>query len=170
MPTTAPQLNQTQKSLITWAAPARPFKERTREFYTTILSIAFLLTLILFLLKEFLLIGVIMAFAFLSYVLSTHKPDDVTHELTSEGIVSDGKLYSWETFTNYWIEKKFDQEVIMVKTKTTIPGLILMVIDQKKKKQITQILEKYLPQEKPADNFVSRASSWLSDKVPLENT
>jgi len=58
----------------------------------------------------------------------------------------------------------------MVKTKTTIPGLILMVIDQKKKKQITQILEKYLPQEKPADNFVSRASSWLSDKVPLENT
>ena len=60
-----PQEIKVEKVLVEWSAPARPYKERSREFYTTILSIAFLLGVILLLLKEFLLIGVIIAFAFL---------------------------------------------------------------------------------------------------------
>ena len=170
MPTTLSETDQSEQILVSWTSPARPYKTRTREFYTTILSIAFLLGVILLLLKEFLLIGVIMAFAFLSYVLATHKPENVNHQITTKGIISDGKLYDWDTFTNYWIEKKYSQEVIIVKTKTSIPGIILMVIDPKMKKDIVDSVTKYLPQDKPDDNFVSRASSWLSDKVPLENT
>ncbi len=165
MPTTQPD-----KSLITWTSPARPYKTRTREFYTTILSIVFLLGIILLLLKEFLLIGVIIAFAFLSYVLASNKPENVNHEITTTGIISDGKFYNWNTFTNYWVEKKYSQEVLIIKTKSGIPGIILMVIDPKQKKTILDHITKYLPLNKPADNFVSKASSWLSDKVPLENT
>lgn len=157
------------KILAEWSSPARPYKERTREFYTTILSIAFLLGVILLLLKEFLLIGVIMAFAFLSYVLATHKPENVTHQITENGIVTDSKLYKWEELTQYWLTKQWDQEVIMVKTIKTIPGLLVMVISSTHKAAILKSLEGKLPEEKPADSFVDRASRWLGDKIPLES-
>jgi len=157
------------KILAEWSSPARPYKERTREFYTTILSIAFLLGVILLLLKEFLLIGVIMAFAFLSYVLATHKPDNVTHQITEAGIVTDNKLYKWEELTQYWVTKQWDQEVIMVKTIKTIPGLLVMVINSSHKATILKALEGKLLEEKPADSFVDKASRWLGDKIPLES-
>ncbi|GAB4026563.1 MAG: hypothetical protein Fur0011_2610 [Candidatus Microgenomates bacterium] len=157
------------KIFVEWSSPARPYKERTREFYTTILSIAFLLGVILLLLKEFLLIGVIMAFAFLSYVLATHKPDNVTHQITEAGIVTDNKLYKWDELTQYWVAKQWDQEVIMVKTLKKIPGLLVMVISPSHKASILSSLEGKLPEEKPADSFVDKASRWLSDKIPLES-
>lgn len=157
------------KVIIEWSAPARPFKERTREFYTTILSLAFLLGVILLLLKEFLLIGVIMAFAFLSYVLATHKPDNITHQLTTLGILTDGKLYKWDELTQFWLTKQWDQEVVMVKTVKALPGLLVLVIDPKHRDKIkTELLAK-LTEEKPADSFVDRASRWLGDKIPLES-
>lgn len=157
------------KVLVEWSSPARPFKERTREFYTTILSLAFLLGVILLLLKEFLLIGVIMAFAFLSYVLATHKPENVTHQITETGIMTDNKLYKFDELTQYWISKQWDQEVVMVKTLRTIPGLLVMVLPTTHKASVLKAFEGKLVNEKPADSFVDRASSWLGNKIPLES-
>lgn len=157
------------KPILEWKSSARPYKERTREFYTTILSIAFLLGVILLLLKEFLLIGVIIAFAFLSYVLATHKPDDVTHQITTLGINTDGKVYKWEELTFYWVKKQWDQEVLLVKTLKTIPGVILLVIDQHHKTAILKAMADKLPEETPTDSFVDKASRWLGDKIPLES-
>lgn len=157
------------KLLVEWTAPARPYKERTREFYTTILSIAFLLGVILLLLKEFLLIGVIMAFAFLSYVLATHKPEDVTHQIHDDGIMTDGKIYKWEEFTQFWVTHQFDQEVIICKTVKTLPGVILMIIPPAKKTEVLKILKEKLIEDKPIDSFVDKASRWLGNKIPLES-
>ena len=159
---------KTEKILLEWTSPARPYKIRTREFYTTILSLAFLLGVVLLLLKEFLLIGVIMAFAFLSYILATHKPGDVTHQLTTLDIRTDQKLYKWDTFTNFWLKKQWDQEVLICQTVTSLPGVILLVLDSKKRAAIIEAVGQYLPLEKPADSFVDKAGKWLGEKIPLE--
>ncbi len=159
-----------EKVLLEWSAPARPYKVRSREFYTTILSIAFLLGVILLLLKEFLLIGVIMAFAFLTYVLATHRPDNVTHQITNSGIRTDSKLYAWDSLTNFWLKKQWDQEVIICKTVTALPGVILLVLDHEKRDKIISAIGDKIPLEKPADSFVDKASHWLGNKIPLENS
>lgn len=168
--TTPTTLPIPEKTLLEWTSPARPYKERTREFYTTISSIAFLLGVILLLMKEFLLIGVIIAFAFLSYVLATHKPEDVTHQLTTQGVNTDGKLYPWNTLINFWTRKEWDQEVIFITTINKIPGAIVLVIDQKKREEILKIIGEKLPLITPADSFVDRASKWLGNKIPLEHS
>lgn len=165
-----PENVKVEKILIEWSAPSRPYKVRTREFYTTILSIAFLLGVILLLLKEFLLIGVIMAFAFLSYVLSTYKPDDAKHQITTGGIRTDGKLWQWDQLTNFWLKKQWDQEVIICKTVTALPGVILLVIDESKRENILKIIGEKIPLVKPTDSFVDKASKWLGNKIPLENS
>lgn len=159
-----------EEVLLEWTSPARPFKERTREFYTTVLSIAFLLGVILLLLKEFLLIGVIIAFAFLSYVLSTHKPEDVTHQLTSNGVRTDNKLYPWVGLISFWLKKEYDQEVVYISTQAKIPGALILVIDQKKRPEIVKTLGDKLPLVEASNTFVDRASDWLGKKIPLENT
>lgn len=157
-----------EKILLEWTAPSRPYKIRSREFYTTILSIAFLLAVILMLLKEFLLIGVIMAFAFLSYILATYKPEDAKHQVTTRGIRTDGKLYAWDQLTNFWIKKQWDQEVIICKTITALPGVILLVIDPSIREKIIKEIGQGLPLIKPTDSFVDKASAWLGNQIPLE--
>lgn len=159
-----------EKLLLEWSSPARPFKNRTREFYTTIGSIAFLLGVILLLLKEFLLIGVIIAFAFLSYVLNSVKPEPVSHQITTKGIRTDGKLYIWEELLNFWLQKQFDSEVLLVKTLKTVPGALIMVVDPTQREAIIKTIGSKIPLEKPTDSFVDKASKWLGDKVPLENS
>ncbi len=161
---------ETEKVTLSWTAPSRPYKLRTREFYTTIFSIAFLLAVILLLLKEFLLIGVIMAFAFLSYVLATHKPDDVEHQITTLGIKTDNKLYSWDKLTHFWLKKQLSHEVVICKTTTAIPGVIVMVMDEAKREQIIKAIGDKIPLIKPDDSFVDKASSWLGKKIPLETS
>ncbi len=158
-----------EKVVLEWTAPARPYKKRSREFYTTILSIAFLCGVILLLLKEFLLIGVIIAFAFLSYVLATHKPEDVVHQITTKGIRTDNKLFEWIELTNFWLKKEWDTETVIIKTVKPLPGVIVMVLDPEKREEIIKTIGGKIPLEKPTDSFVDRASKWLGDKVPLEN-
>lgn len=165
-----PEDIKVEKLILEWTSPARPYKKRSREFYTTVLSIAFLLAVILLLLREFLLIGVIIAFAFLSYVLATHKPEDVLHQLTTKGIRTDGRLFEWTELTNFWMKKEWNQEMVICKTVKALPGVILMVIDPKKREQIIKAIGEKIPLEKPEDSFVDKAGKWLGDKVPLENT
>ena len=165
-----PEGVKVEKVILEWTAPSRPYKARTREFYTTIASIAFLLGVILLLLKEFLLIGVIIAFAFLSYVLAANKPEDTKHQVTTKGIRTDDKLYEWDEFTNFWLKKQWDTEMVICKTKKPLPGVVLMIIDPKKREEIIKAIGDKIPLEKPADSWVDRASKWLSDKVPLENS
>lgn len=159
-----------EKILLEWTAPSRPYKARSREFYTTILSIAFLLGVILLLLKEFLLIGVIIAFAFLSYVLSTYKPEDAKHQITTLGIRTDGKLYQWDQLTNFWLKKQWGYEVVICKTVASLPGVILLVLDTAKREDILKEIGSKIPLVKPTDSFVDKASKWLGNKIPLENS
>lgn len=161
---------QTEKIIVEWSSPARPYKARTREFYTTVLSIAFLLGVILLLLKEFLLIGVIIAFAFLSYVLSTHKPEDVIHQITNQGIKTDGKLYTWNSLADFWLKKQYNHEVIFVTTVARLPGAIIMILDVSKRSEIIKAIGEKLPLVEASNTFVDRAGRWLGDKIPLENT
>ncbi|MBU0650226.1 hypothetical protein KKG63_03485, partial [Patescibacteria group bacterium] len=116
------------------------------------------------------LIGVILAFAFMSYVLATHKPESVKHQLTNKGVKTDSKLYAWEQFSHFWLENQLSQEVVILKTRTGLPGMVLMVVDPKTREELVKAIGQYLPLDKPDATFVTRASDWLGKKVPLENT
>lgn len=169
-PENLPKEVKKEEVLVEWKAPARLYKKRNKEYYTTIASIVFLLAVILLLLKEFLLIGVIISFGFLSYVLASIPPEETSHQITSKGVRTEGKLFNWTSLLNFWVEKKWDQEVIIIKSKQAFPGHIMMLIDNKKRKKILAEVGKKVPLEKPENSFVDRASNWLQNKIPLENS
>jgi hypothetical protein len=48
--------------------------------------------------------------------------------------------------------------------------VILLVIDSKKREDIIKEIGEKIPLVKPTDSFVDKASKWLGNKIPLENT
>ncbi len=158
------------KTLLTWKAPVRPFKQRTREFWTTAGSIAFLLAIILFFIREWVLIIVIIAVMFVYYVLSNVQPEEIEHSITNQGVRFAGRDYSWENLVQFWFSEKFGQKILNLQTRMVYPGQLQMLLGQAKEKEIEEILKKYLPQETPEPTVLEKTTDWFSKKVPLETS
>lgn len=160
---------QPLKELLVWKAPARPFKKRNKEYFTTIAAIVFLLIIILFFIKEWLLIGVIISLLFVSYVLATVPPEQVEHKITTRGITTGGKTYKWEIFTRFWFSKKWDHQTLHLETALVFPRQLQLILKGKSKEEVKKIVEKYLVFEKPKTTTMDKAAKWLQEKVPLES-
>ena len=78
------------KILYSWMAPARPFKRRDKEFWTTIIAIVILVGLILFFVKEWFLIAAIISLTFVYYVLSTVEPEEIEYKISNRGLIYAG--------------------------------------------------------------------------------
>jgi len=158
-----------EKVLYGWQAPSRLFKRRSREFYTTVAALVFLLSIILFFAKEFLLIGVIMSIGFVSYVLASVPPEKAKHELTNKGIRTDGKLLFWEELGRFWWMEKWKQTYVSIEAPGKIPGQLIMLVGEGEKEAIDKILKTYLINQKPEPTWFDKAADWLQEKIPLES-
>lgn len=158
-----------EEVLLAWQSPSRPFKKRQKEFYTTIVAIVFLLAVILFFAKEFLLIAAILALAFVAYVLATIPPEDVEHKIMDKGLESAGHFYKWEELVSFWFGERWGQPLLFLQTRLRFPGRLVLLTDSQDREKIRTILVKYLTfQEKPEKNWMDDAAKWLAEKIPLE--
>lgn len=167
-PTEVTMVPPPAKDLLEWEAPARPFKKRDKEYFTTIGAIVFLLTIILFFLKEWLLIGAIIAFAFLAYVLASIPPEKVRHKITSRGIITAGRMYKWLTLSRFWFSEKWGSKILNIETLFTVPSRLALLLGDQDEKKVKEIIEKYLVEDKPPATFLDKAGNWLVKKFPLE--
>lgn len=159
-----------EETLLSWRSPVRLYKKRDREYFTTIGVIVILLSVILLFAKEFLLVGVILALAFVSYALASVPPPKVDHLITNKGIRSGDKLYPWQTLGRFWFEEKWKQESLLVENLNGFPGrLALLLTDQVDKKKLMKEMSARLLKQKPTPSPVDKAAKWLQDKVPLES-
>lgn len=158
-----------EKTLLTWKAPARIFKHRSREFYTTVGALVLLLSIILVFAKEFLLIGVILAMGFVSYVLASIPPEQITQIITNKGIRTGEKLYPWETLGRYWWQEKWHQTYVNIESPGRIPSTLILLVGEGNKEDIDRVVKTYLIMEKPSPTWFDNAAKWLQEKVPLES-
>ncbi|MBU1104332.1 hypothetical protein L6255_03190 [Candidatus Parcubacteria bacterium] len=155
--------------LFSWKAPSRAFKERDRQYFTTIFIIIFVLSLILVFIREFLLIGVILSLTFVYYVLSTVAPEEIEHKITTRGVVYAGTNYPYEGLLSFFFSKKYESQLLNVNTKAKFPGRMFMLIKKEDQEKIAKILSKYLNQdEEPKLSFAERLSQQASKKISLE--
>jgi hypothetical protein len=157
------------KTLLTWTSPARPFKKRDKEFFRTIASLLILVVIILFFAQQFMLILAVLATAFLAYVLNTVPPEMVEHQITTQGVVTAGHSYEWKNLKHFFFSKKHNSDILNVATKQNFPSLLMLLIEEKDKDQIKEMLTKYLLyKENITPNWLDQASAWLAEKIPLE--
>lgn len=158
------------KILYSWQAPIRPFKKRDKEFWTTILSIVFLVGLILFFVKEWFLIAAIISLVFVYYVLSTVEPEEIEYKITNRGLTYSGQTYPWEGISQFWLSEKYGQKVINFELRGGgLVGRLTILVGKGEEKKIRELLLKYLIEEEVKPNFLDKAADWLQKKVPLES-
>jgi hypothetical protein len=163
------ELLREEETLLEWEAPSRPFKRRGKEYFTTIGAIVVLLIMICAFLRELLLIGVVLAFAFVLYVLATIPPGKVKNKITTKGIVSAGHTYSWDKLTLFWFSEAYEQKILNLKTSLGFPGQVLLLLGKTEEDRVKKTLSAYLKFEKgPPLSFLDNAAQFLARSFFLE--
>lgn len=158
---------RTSDELLVWEAPTRPFKKRDRTFFQTVIALAFLLVVISFFLREWLLIGSILAIVFLSYVLAAVPPSIIHNKITTKGIWVGDTFYKFSEILQYWFEHQLENTVLVLLTQMGTE--VNVVIPTGKKKEIDALLrDKLVFREKPLKNAIDKIGEWLQKSIPLE--
>jgi hypothetical protein len=156
------------KELLSWSSPIRPFQKRSREFYTTVGSIVFLVCVILLFIREFLLIMVLVALSFFLYAIGTIKPEEIEHIITNKYIKTGGKQFLWGNLGSFWFENRFGSKILLVENNFGFPSRLMLVLGRETEDSVRKVFSQYLPQATPEKTQFEKAGDWLQKKVPLE--
>ncbi len=160
------------KTLLTWEAASRPFRKKDRSYYTTLGIIVILLVLILLLAKEFLLIGTILALAFVSYVLAFVPPHDVKYRISTQGVTIGDDFYFWHLLDAFWFKEKENHKILIIQTKFRFPSQLMLVLDSQEggEEKIKKLVARFLPfVEVPYKSWMEKWTEGLQKNFPLEN-
>lgn len=156
-------------TLLEWTAAARPFKKRDASFFLNIAALAFLIIVILFFMREFLIIGTALAVVFVAYALVAVPPPIIPYKITDKGIWIDEVFYRFSELSEYWFETHLETTILVITLPQRKIGRILLVVPTDKKPVIDDILRSRLVfREKPLKTSIDRVADWLKNKVPLE--
>lgn len=154
-----------EKDLVTWVAPARPFKRRNKNFYVTVGGMAAMIAFVLFLADGWLPVVLIISLVFLFYVMSTVEPESIEYKITNLGIKVAGVRTDWDVMGRFWFTKRLDVNLLVVETRV-LPGRLELVIDPTKASEIKKALAEHLTYEEiPASN-IDKAANWVSQRMP----
>jgi hypothetical protein len=154
-----------EKDLYKWTAEARPFKRRNREFWVTVIAIAGIAGLILFLVEGVMPVILIISLVFLFYILTTVEPGKIEYKLTNRGVKIADKNTSWNVIVRYWFGNRFDSTLLIFET-DILPGRLELVINKSDKDKIKKALKNYVLEEETPPSYMDRTASWLSSKLP----
>lgn len=157
-----------EKVLFEWEAPERAYQKKDRDFWITVISILVLVSVILFLVKEFFLIGALVSALFLYYVLSTVPPQNIKYKITNRGVYYGESRYQWDMFDRFWFKKSLSNELIHFETILRFPRQISLVINSNDKDKIKTFVVKRLPMIEESPNFTDKLTKKVISWLPLE--
>lgn len=159
------------RTLLSWSAPGRPFRKRSRQFYLSVTLILLFFEIILFLFAQYELMVVLLTLAFLSIALSSVPPHDFHYKITTEGIKVEDYFYIWSELYDFYFKRIEGQEVLILRTQDLLPGELKISMGDISRDHIRTTLVQYLPyREYVKPTFMEKSADWLSSNFPLEKT
>ena len=156
-----------EEEVLAWQAPNRPFKARSKRFFTTILVIGLLVSLILFFAGQVLPVAVVFSIIFMVYMLSVVPPTQVSIKITTYGLRLDSELFLWEELGRFWFETKLGQKIVTLET-SKFPGRISILLAEMPEELIEAIFSEVLLKERPPLTQFERMGQWLEERIPLD--
>lgn len=156
--------------VLIWRAPSRPFRKKDRSYYTTIAILVILLILIALLMHEIMLIGVLLAVAFVAYVLGFVPPEDVDYKISEDGITVENHFYPWVNLKGFWYGQKEGQKILFLSTNLRFPSQLMLVLGEVSEEEIKKTIVKYIPfHEIAPKSLMDNWAESLQKHFPLEN-
>jgi len=154
--------------IFSWKAPLRPYKKRGKLVLRFYLTVALLLSLIVFFFGDKILLIPIWALLFLFYVLTITPPPEVENKITRFGIETAGITLRWEALSHFYFRSRFRFQVLTVVSQPPyFYHAYLVVPSEEIKKTLVNILSEHLIyQEKPLRSFTDKIVDRLSGLIP----
>ncbi len=166
MPNTDPRNNE-ETILFEWESYERPQKKWSKEFYSSVIVMAFLASIILYFIEGIMPVLVIWAMVFMLWAMSRTEPRLEKYAISSWGLKTKERTYRFEEMTNFWFETKWGGRLMRINL-ARIPWHIVIVINAETEDKIRKLMLQYVPYEEPVITWIDRLVKWLGDKVPLE--
>lgn len=158
------------KTFLSWKASSRPFRKKDRSYYTTIAILVILLILIALLAREILLVGVLLALAFVAYVLGFVPPEEVEYKISAQGVTVGDHFYFWEDLDSFWFSEKESSKIVHILTHFRFPGQLMLVLGSEGEEEVKKVVARYLPyHEIPPKSLMDSWAQGLQKHFPLEN-
>lgn len=157
------------KTLISWSAPGRPFRKKSKEFYISGLMVVILIDIILFVFSEYLLMFVVLTLYFFSVALSSVAPQNFHYRISTQGIKVEDHFYIWDELYDFYFKKIDGVQILLVRARSMIPGELKITLGDVPADHIRRVLMAYIPyREVIKPTFMEKSSDWLSKNFPLE--
>lgn len=160
---------QDVKTLLSWNAPGRPFRKKSKDFYVSSLLIVFLIEVILFVFSEYLLMFVVLALFFFAVALASTPPHNFHYKINTQGIKVEDHFYIWDELYDFYFKKIDSTHVLIVRTQSLLPGELRISLGDIPIDHVRRALIAFLPyREVVRQTFTERSAEWLSRTFPLE--
>lgn len=161
--------NPQEKVLLEWTAPSRLFRPRSRQFFTTAMTVLILVSIVLGIAGEWMLIATLVALSFAYYIWSTISPEMASYAFTSRGLRTSNHLVLWTDMVRWWKEEKWGQELVIIDTPQLFPPRVHLILEAKNHKQIVDLLTQHLLMEKLEPTRLDKFGTWIATKFPFEH-
>ena len=166
MPDIEPQ-NLEETILFDWESYERPQKKWTKEFYSSVIVMAFLASVIFFFIEGIMPVLVIWAMVFMLWAMSRTEPRIEKYALSSWGLKTKDRTYRYEVMNNYWFESKWGGRLMRINL-IGAPWHLVIVINSENEDKIKKLMLHNVTFQEPQITWMDRFSKWLGDKIPLE--
>lgn len=156
---------ESERDLITWTAPARPFKRYGRKFYVTVFSIVGIISIILFIAEGAMPVILLISLIFLFYVLSTVQPENIENKVTNKGVRISDTLVEWQNIKRFCFSRKSGSDILVLDT-FSFPGRLEIVINDELKENMKRVISAYVPYEEIKPSSMDKVADWVIKKLP----
>jgi hypothetical protein len=156
--------------MFSWKAPLRPYKKRSALIIRFYLTVALLLSLIMFFFGDKILLIPIWALVFIFYVLTITPPPDVENKITTFGVDAAGVTLRWEVLSYFYFGKRFGFSTLTIVSQSPYFYHLYLVVpnEEMKKKLITMLSAHLLYQEAPQKTIADKMLDGISLLIPDE--
>ncbi len=163
-------MNENPQVIFAWKAPLRPYKKRSNIILRFYLSVALLLSLIMFFFGDKILLIPIWALVFIFYVLTVTPPPEVENKITTFGVDAAGVTLRWEALSHFYFGKRFGFYTLTIVSQSPYFYHVYLVVptEEMKKKLISILSHHLLYQETPRKTITDKMLDWVSFMIPDE--
>ena len=158
------------KTLLSWHAPGRPFRVRSRAYYVNVILIMLLVEVVLFLFGQYALMAVVASLVFMTFALAAVPPVDFRYVITSEGVLIEDRFFLWRELYDFYFKHSDTEELLIIRTHSYFPGELYLTLGEMHKEHVKSIVMPYLPyREFITPTFMDKAGNWLKKTFPLDH-
>ena len=150
-----------------WKAMDRPHREWSRDFYSTVIVLAFLVSVIMFFIEGLLPVLVVWAVVFAMWQMNKVEPKEEEYAINTWGIRTKERTYRWEEMNTFWFEDKWGSRLLRILT-NRVPWQLILVIKKEDEEEIKKLIVENVAYEEPKQTWMDRMVKWFGEKLPLE--